>query len=1105
MSRRFFRPALAAVLLLTVTASNLSGQVIYYHWTGNGGSAVTNPLNWRGLAVPAADLANSRIVFGPRTPGFVSYAEISVNQLRFEGITNSFYLQGGYDTTYLGAGGIVYAPTGAVTSSLADLVALTASQTWDIQGGTFILTGPITDEDGNSETRFNITKTGAGTLFLDTHGTNSWSGGLTLEAGQLAINSNTTYYGGLGAGTLTINGGGLIAQSYYGDEDYVQVYNDIVINNGFLRTTNEAELTLGYSGDGESTITLTADTTIQSTGEALFLSGHVTEEGGARKLTVDSEGAVIVDGPTSWTGGTQVTKGVLIFAGENNAPEFGTIKIDTWGYAGIAVPADQDVATFISQIDPTSQGTIGFDSDPDQSPDTFLGHANLSGFNPDIRLGSATHAIFAGTITPFDHYRFGGGGGWLQVDTALTGERSLFVASPALPLTLRLTSSENSFSAGTVVSNSALIFDADAFGSTPAGPSIAINPGGYVGSESTTLSDLFGRLHAGSTGMFGWDRDPTVLGGRTIEADLDLSGFTSAAGIWLGTASVSSGDGFDLPGLVIASAQIIPQGSAYRFGAYKGGYLRVDTALTNGPENAPRSVYIGDLNSIGTMGDFAAGEYSRVQLSGDSSYSGTTTLYAGELIVGQSNGAIGEVPTTALGTGALVVQPFAFDVPAGHEDVYPQLTLQNGVVLPNAIELNSDLGLGGEGVHLERLHYELAGNISGTGSLNIEAEYTDVVLSGSNTFSGGLYLSGNSNHLFLNSDTAAGTGPLGFGGGSYNHVFFGTSAPIVAGLSTNDYSDYAILFANQPDTVLTIDQPEDALFQGEFRSNDLSDSLRVVKSGPGTLYLAEGGLYVHNGVNVDVDPTAGEDIREVSLQVNAGTVVVGGAFFIEDANPTIWVNGGTLGVADHKAIYNPLLISSGKLAGTGYFPTATIGANTTLSPGLADDPIGRLDFHDLTLGALGTLEFNVRTADPLAGDYDLVTISGDTTLHITAGTTVDNPLTEGYEDDRFTLKLISLQADGTPGTLTGFSGDRSWTWTLFDASSSSIDGFDPAKFRIDTSLFFTDVPGTTFTLSQSGNLLQLTFQPVPEPSTYALMGLGLALVAFEARRRRRQA
>ena len=58
-----------------------------------------------------------------------------------------------------------------------------------------------------------------------------------------------------------------------------------------------------------------------------------------------------------------------------------------------------------------------------------------------------------------------------------------------------------------------------------------------------------------------------------------------------------------------------------------------------------------------------------------------------------------------------------------------------------------------------------------------------------------------------------------------------------------------------------------------------------------------------------------------------------------------------------------------------------------------------------------------------------------------------------------------------------------------------ITGFDPGAFTIDLSGFPNDLGGGGFFLTQGGNDLALNFTPVPEPSTYALMALGLGVVA----------
>src|SRR6185436_606886 len=98
--------------------------------------------------------------------------------------------------------------------------------------------------------------------------------------------------------------------------------------------------------------------------------------------------------------------------------------------------------TFINRFDPANtHGTIGFDS-LSTIPTVFSDSISLAGFtSTTLRLGSASTAKLTGTITPSGTiYRFGGGGGYLDVASGLTGiAYDVDVTSPdQASLTLRL-------------------------------------------------------------------------------------------------------------------------------------------------------------------------------------------------------------------------------------------------------------------------------------------------------------------------------------------------------------------------------------------------------------------------------------------------------------------------------------------------------------------------------------------------------------------------------------------------------------------------------------------------------------------------------------------
>src|SRR5690606_28926633 len=109
------------------------------------------------------------------------------------------------------------------------------------------------------------------------------------------------------------------------------------------------------------------------------------------------------------------------------------------------------------------------------------------------------------------------------------------------------------------------------------------------------------------------------------------------------------------------------------------------------------------------------------------------------------------------------------------------------------IVLNNGLEIGGHN------DFTLAGDISGSGELYLSNEYGysgyQLTLSGNNAnFSGGIYV-GYESALLLTTDTAAGTGPLGFGyAGGY--VDFYSPNPSIGGLWSDGSSASIFLSAD---------------------------------------------------------------------------------------------------------------------------------------------------------------------------------------------------------------------------------------------------------------------------------------------------------------------
>jgi autotransporter-associated beta strand protein len=1092
-------------------------EIVEFIWTGKGGDPyASNSANW--AAYPAAGPAlegSEMLIFPSGRPSTVRFGNGDAYGLN---VTGHYHIQGMESTFSLGSGGLTFSSSYPTHLAFENYIAVdvVADQTWNIGANArveFYNDALIT---GSGK----ITKTGAGTLDMQYYNASSWTGGVDFNEGTIVLRpgnlyDETTHSSSLGIGTVTI-GPDTAARPHFEVLDWsyntngpVSLTNNLVLN-GIFASRNETELQL--LGD----ITLNADTTFRTAGDTTYVGGSISESGGARKLTVNSAGAIVLSGSSGWTGGTDVQKGLLIFGGEGNTPGTpGGIKVAADAYAGIGV--DNNVGLFLGEFDKANTfGTIGFDSDPEVSIDTFTTAIDLTGFNPSVRLGSATSAILGptATITPQGtDYRFGGGGGVLTVASQLTGARNLVLDSPAdLPLTVRLLNTTNDFTGTVTASNSGLIFGddntsvpgtANSTFTLPAG-TFTMNSGAYIGTEDPDVSaaTFLGKFSTTTPGIIGFDLVPGGASPREISG-LSMAAFT--AGAYVGTASAVrdmygdiTGPGLRLTGTITANSD-----NVHRFAAYKGGALEVAGTLTG------NAMIIGHPDSLGAFGDRTRDEYSTVLVSGNNGtgLAGGTTLYGGRLMLGHNQ---------ALGAGALTVAPVTFTLEEedGPETPSPMLsTYVADLDIGNAIQLSApELNVGGDN------SFTLSGVISGSGELYVGEESDPgfvLTLSGNNTFQGGVYVSDGAT-VVATSNTALGSGLLSFGGSSEGEAYFAAAAttPLVHGLQSDNYS-YLGVEANA--AVLTVNQDSNTRFSGQIYSDSEGQNLRLVKTGIGTLQLDgpvgdDAGFYGYgfNGTALGAE-------TPVNIIVQQGTLALTPNFYVEDSSSTVWVqNGGTLALENYFrdsdgyqiAFANPIAIDNGgRIAGSGNISSnISIGTGAILSPGLAEfGNIGYLAFEHLELDAGGVLEWHIQNPGDSGGGRDMVQVGIDEevlTLVINATSA-----------DKFTLKIISLDLAGVEGgVLSGVDREHGlYAWTLFnyDTLDTTLteDAFDPNAFALDVSQFSTgDGTGMgagSFSVFQSGNQIMLGFTPVPEPSTYALLALGLGFIGLTAWRKRR--
>jgi autotransporter-associated beta strand protein len=1122
-----------------------------YTWTGaNSTAPISNyvysdggdPRNWQGNTLPPfATMSGDMLTFGGARDSSVLYNFVSLPTLDVLGLvfttprpTYSLYVSSG--NLRLGAGGIT-APGNESQLGLTTQVYLTANQIWSVDN-LLVVNGDIYEATPGVQ----LTKMGPGELLLNGSEGN-FSGGLNILGGTLALANNSTPSGSgvsgpAGAGQIYLADGTRLRANTNGN---LTLHNPLSLGNGVTLGDYRSGVSLNLYG----TITPLQDVTRVNLAVdgAVFFRGNLVNQGSTASSFIfqksstssgdessdynpDSFPVAVLGGNNTYSGGTIASGAGVIFFAPSALPSSGAIEVVNSGYVGSAY--NGGLTSILSRITSPAafNGSLGLDTDPDSEsgPGSFDDTINLASFSRDSGptsgsfwgLGSLTFARLTGnsSITPPNggNYLFGGGEGTLFVGTNLgvpanSPSAGIRVRTPFgdRPLTVYL-QGNNTFTGNILVDHSVVVLDSPT--ALPANVSFGLDSQAYISfteNSGLTPNQFISRLNPSGynhDSILGFDYSPgNTEHGVTLTGAVNLSGLNN---LFLGTITHAH-----LAGEVRA-----PSTGTLSLTGLKGGWLTIDSALqptypsAAGPVSGVTSVRIGQS----TSNDIFQASYVELANSG-STYTGGTTFQNGYLLVGGSstlqNGAITSGP---VGTGTLSFSSNDYGRPATlivtNSDgvtLHNNIAIDNGATarfgVPHAEPGNNDDPASRLGDFSSNA-LTLAGNLSGQAGYISFVGNAAFTLSGDNSSlhagqiavgSSGIL---NSTRLVVANQNALGDGntpillhygsDLQFAASSATPVSF-TVAGIEGGTPPNaDTDNYSHLVLENGDS-LTFDQFYDTtLFAniGGPRSDwtngpVAATTASLIKNGTGTLTL--GGDSAFSG----------------GLTINGGRVIAASYTALGTGNVTI--NGGTLGVANFVTVSNPILFgpAGATLSGNATFTTPiTAGANVTLAPG--NSP-GALTFtNGLTLASGGTLSIDIVDLSLNAGTgYDTINVTGGT-LNLTA--TTANPFTiEINSLSALTNSLGALTTSVTPAALTILQTPTAITGLIGDGTAGT------SNLVLQTSNFTAYQQGL-FSLSLGGlnnSALILNFTPVPEPSTYALIGLGLAFVGWQLHRRRR--
>ena len=1039
--------------------------------------------------------------------------------------------------------------------------------TLNLTGGTTAAPSALGFLQLNGNTRAILTDNGTtgGVLSLSATGSTGFGGNsslfveggasLSVQNGSTLNTVGTPQIHGNGAMTVLNNGvwnntgtGNEIRVGYAGGTSSLSVTTNGTVNTGSLRlghnfsqNQGHGSLTLTNNGALNATTLILDDTSgaaiSVTTGGALTV-GNISETQAGTKITLGNNGTLTVNGTTNSTFGgtlqnlagqsvggalTKAGAGTLVLSGASSGFS-GSVNLNA-GSLGVGNNLALGTAGVIAN------GGALYAAGADR---TLANPFNLAS-GATLNLVSVTTDLHSLTLNG----EIGGAGG-------------LTVNAPGATVSLGGTS-PNTFTGPTSVTAGTLLlikYSASAPTSGPLSVGNATNPGAagsvvvrqgffYQTGTNTNLSVF-------SDGLFDLNSFNTALGSITM----------TGGEVRLGSAIL-----FPIPDVITNASAT----SARITAADSLNHLNLNSDTHTFTVARGTATYDLDVQPSLYNGALVKAGAGTLRLAGVTSSGLSVTLNAGTLAVANNNALGSDGGTFTLAGGTVVADGVTRTI-SNPVSVTGNAAVGSSVDgTPRALAFTGAASLGANTLLTisNNATTTFSGIVSGAGSLLKTGTGTLALTNPANTFTGGLTLNGGT--LLIAADGSLGAagsvatlnaGTLQFAGsattartfllgnaltlspGVGNTLTYGPGASVNGGFlgaaGTHAFADGSVLNGTTTALGSTVTTAGAVSFANATVRGTLTQTggtlavANTVVSSAGTFTV--NGTTNANGLEVDgvlringggtVNNSGGTALvlgGGSRTTINAGGTLAAGGTSIE-LNGSLLVNNGTQtgvlnvnfgGVAKGTGTFGTVNVGDGGRFGTnatasgaavnglsvvhltgagGLANTAFVGPQPLAAP-------GTVNVASLMLGSGSVFAFSVQDAQGAAGQgYDLAHASG--TLTLAAGTAAGNLIT---------ISVASLNSSGTAGQASNFDPTRNYTFVLVQADGG-INGYNPAGFVVDSSAFQNGTQGGSFSVVQQGNNLDLVFtSAVPEPSTWALLGLGAIGVGVTVYRRRRSA